>query len=321
MVIKSLSLHAGRNVNSLFKYLLRYTDRTQEKNAQKETGAKLIHTHGTRARTIQGLTKVFSEREALRIYKRANNVTAFHSIISFSPKDTPYISDTLLKETAKQFCRELGNDIVTAIFHHSDTEAQHLHAVISPVRDSGLSSRQNFQEFRKLKESMQSWQRTHYSKELKHSIVQHGKKRLIKSITNKKEKAHHTLDEIYTKAQSVSHFAQLLESSQLKPYYRNGILTGIVDGKKKLRLSRLGVDIQTLEKNIKTKRTYEQKSEQELAQPKTTGLNTSDMQDIDNTQNNNIEENDTLKGEETMQELDDIRSQSQDMELDDDLER
>lgn len=316
MVIKTLSLHAGRNVNSLFKYLLRYTDRAQEKNTQKETGAKLIHTHGTQARTIQGLTKVFSEREALRIYKRANNVTAFHTIISYSPKDSKHITDELLKETSKQFCRELGNDTVIAIFHHGDTDAQHLHAVISPVRDNGLSSRQNFQEFRKLKENMQSWQRTHYNQELKHSIVQHGKRGLIKSIANKKEKAHHTLDEIYTKAQSVSHFVKLLESSQLKPYYRNGRLTGIVDGKKKMRLSRLGVDIHSLEKNIKTKRTLEQETMQEDIQPNTPELDTS-VSDIDNTQNNTIEENDTLTEEETMQELDDIRSQSQDMELDD----
>lgn len=59
---------------------------------------------------------------------------------------------------------------------------------------------------------------------------------------SEKERLSLLVKKIAKKCKSLSELADKLEENNLQPYYRNGKLTGIWMGKRKLRLTTLGID-------------------------------------------------------------------------------
>lgn len=259
MIIKSLSRksNTGQLVNYIFRYILDEEKSKQKKETFKTKESQFLIRHNVRSRSVKGFVKEFQENEKYRLVHRKDSVKLFHTIISFSGKDSHKIDDKLLKDIAKKFITERGLNNLYAGTKHVDKDHVHLHIAISGTQLNGRSSRISKQQFRHLKIEMDRYQREKFSN-LIYSFPEHGKSQKQKSreeiieavkqsrLTHKKSLCE-ILDTTYNNSNSLDHFLSLLKDLGQEAYYRNGRLQGLIYEGKKFRFSRLGYDANTLQ--------------------------------------------------------------------------
>jgi Relaxase/Mobilisation nuclease domain len=174
---------------------------------------------------------------------------AYHTVISFHDKDREYINKGMLKDIAKEYMKQKGEDIMYIATAHYDQEHIHIHIAESGTKYmTGVANRMSKDDFTKLKAAMATYQKEKYP-ELVHSTPTHGtKEKMVDTRATQKATLSTLLNDGYRQAKSQKEFLTYLQSKGHTPYYRGGVLTGIkYDGERKFRLSKLGYDKEKLE--------------------------------------------------------------------------
>lgn len=237
MILKSLSRKGKRGA---VKQLLNYMFQEHKKG----DSVVLHNIHGS---TVDEYANAFIINEHNRKYIRKNTNVIMHDIISMHHLDSPKITKSMLRKIAKEYIKLRNPNALYVIVPHYDRKSIHLHIAMSGVEQfTGLSTRMSQNDFRELKIVLQN-----KFPELKHSIVEHDKKKRKVSEkefqvkkrtgTTEKEKTKKLLDKIYKQSYSKKDFYTLIQNNGLFIYERNGKPWGII-GKNKMRFSTLGFD-------------------------------------------------------------------------------
>lgn len=259
MIVKSLSRHGG-GTSQLLSYILRYVTEEKQAKESKEKASKdspFVIRHNMRARSLKGYVKEFEKLESQRMHTRANQVSVYHHILSFSYKDTAHITDELLKDIAQKFIALRGENNMYVGTRHADKEHIHLHLAMSAIDLGGRSARISKADFAQVKLELDRYQKEHYP-ELTNSLPDHGRK--SRSTTREgieacaknaramdKAALLSVLEKTYAATKSKEEFLSQLKEQGYTPYYRTGALTGITNEEgRKFRLGRLGYDLEKL---------------------------------------------------------------------------
>jgi hypothetical protein len=237
MIIKTKSRKSG--VKQLLTYL--FKDETKLENEKDE---KLVIRKNIRGRSVEKWVKEFEQNQSLRTTKRKDEVKAHHTVISFHDKDREHIDKALLKDIAKEYMKQKGEDIMYIATAHYDQDHVHIHIAESGAKYmSGVANRLSKEDFAKLKVAMATYQMEKYP-QLVHSTPRHGRNENGYRKDERETQKNHLaalLENGFSLAKSEKDFISYLESTGHEPYYRNGVLTGIkYDGDRKYRFSKLG---------------------------------------------------------------------------------
>lgn len=257
MIIKNLT--RKNNSGQLLKYILRYI-----LDEKKQDDKPFLIRHNIRSRSLKGYIKEFESNEFNRIHKRSNQTALHHVILSWSDKDTKYITEPMLKDMAKQYITARGENNLYLGTVHKDRNHIHIHLAISGSKLDRTASRISKQKLADIKIMMDAYQREKYP-ELINSLPKHGKKKeLIQAEVSKnldkqrrkfskKDILINTITNIKEQAQSQDNFLSLLELNGYRPYFRgaNKSLTGINHEGRKYRFKTLGLDVKTIESNFR----------------------------------------------------------------------
>ncbi len=248
MIIKSLSRKSGPR--QLFNYLFK-----NEEKLVTENQKPIIIRHNVRSRSIDKWVKEFEQNNSLRIHKRANQVLVCHDILSFSNKDKEHVTEKMVRDIAKAYMKERGENMYVAVLHQ-DRQHQHLHFVVSGTKYlTGEASRLSRSQFHHLKLTMDAYQRKKYP-ELVNSFPRHGRTKEAKTVhidkrsfirQSNKAQLLSNLEKAYSQSKSLDDFLAHVKSAGHEPYYRNGHLTGVkFENGMKFRLGNLGYDKEKL---------------------------------------------------------------------------
>jgi hypothetical protein len=237
MIIKSLSRKS--NASQLVKYIFRYILDPKKQGIDK--GSFLIR-HNIRGSTIESYVKEFAANNENRLFKRKDQATIQHIILSWSNKDSHLISDKMLRELTKKFIELRGVNNLYVGTKHTDRNHLHIHIAMSAVQLNGRSSRISKVQFEKLKEDMDRYQSLKYP-ELSNSLPERGKTRKVVFQQNTQIQHVH---ELVQKAKSMTEFLDMLQEKNIQPYYRSGRLQGVVSENRRYRLKRLGISDERL---------------------------------------------------------------------------
>lgn len=248
MIIKSLTRKSAS-----FGSLLDYMKRGAASMPQKKGFVLLHNISGDYLQWIQQ----FEANEKLRAHHRSNSIKVYHEILSFSNKDTEYITMEALKDLAQKYIQLRNENAMYVIMPHQDTSHIHLHVAISGVETiTGAASRISRDRFRDIKEELQRYQIETYP-ELVHSVVDHGSGKSVEKsekefqLVNRtkelseRERTKLMLDDIFKVATSRQDFFQKITDAGLNIYERGGTFAG-VEGDRKMRFSTLGLNEETL---------------------------------------------------------------------------
>lgn len=218
---------------------------------EARTQAPFVIKQNMRTRSINGYVKELEKNEEGRIRKSVNQVAAYHTILSWSPKDAHLMSDQMLKEIAGHYMQLRGDNIMIVGTKHSDKGHLHLHLAESATQLNGKSSRLSKQQFATIKQQLQEFQKERYP-DLFNSLPQHGKgknlgKEELKNIKRHERSSYNDklIQLIETNARSCSSLKELessLAKEKVQTYYSSGKLTGLEYEGMKFRFSRLGVE-------------------------------------------------------------------------------
>lgn len=238
MIIKTMGRKGNieRTINYLFK---------DEAKLRKDGSKPIVVRKNLRSRKIENVIKEFKANEELRVQKRIDRVQIYHTVISFHEKDSRYLNEKTLKDFARQYMKERGNNIYLATAHF-DRGHQHLHICESGSSYmTGKANSMSKARYRELKVKMQEYQKAKYP-ELSNSLPKHGKKMspketAIGSRETKKQALLSCLSIAESKSKNTEDFLEEIRKGGHEPYYRGGKLSGIkYEGDTKFRLSGLG---------------------------------------------------------------------------------
>jgi len=207
--------------------------------------------HNIRSRSsMKNLIKEFEENESYRLVKRRDSVKLFHTVLSFSNKDTQFLNDKILKDIAKKFIAEFGNNCLHIGTKHINKSHIHLHIATSGTQLNGRSSRISKQHLHHIKIELDKFQKEKYPELV--SLPEHGKnkkiskEKVLQTIKAERQTNKETLltsiEKTYAISKSKDHFLSQLKKTGHEIYYRNGRLQGVKYQGKKYRLNRLGFD-------------------------------------------------------------------------------
>jgi hypothetical protein len=194
----------------------------------------------------------FEENEERRARQASNRNYVDHVIISWAPEDGPHLSDKSLYEFGNEFCRLRGDKVLILGTKHSlDGANVHLHLMVSSTELGGKAARLSRASFQEIKEQLQAFQKERYPELV--SLPEHGKKRREMEKGEREQYREYkkneradsrstvleVLDSAYGQATGISDFIAQIERKEVQPYYRNGVLTGVVFEGIKWRFSRL----------------------------------------------------------------------------------
>ncbi len=290
--------------NDFYKFMA-YSDNLQQK--------PFVIKHNMRSRSINGYIKELELNEAGRLRQSKNQIAAYHTILSWSPKDAHLMNDAMLKEIAKEYIKLRGENIMVVGTKHVEKEHIHLHLAESATLLNGKSSRMSKQEFAAIKIKLQEFQKERYPI-LKNSLPEHGKrtnktkgdfsKNKRPERTSSRDKLIQLIETNVKRSSNTEQFLSSLNKEGISPYYRAGKLTGVEYEGLKFRFSRLGYDEQLKELSFR-----EAKRESELQTlkmirnaPNRQNERLKSMQEHKDTSSLSLEE----KGEE--KQLDELRS-------------
>lgn len=294
-----------------------------ELREEKQEEAQLVLTHNIRSRSVDGYIKEFKENEENRIYKRKDMVSLHHTILSFSNKDKQHITSALLKDISKQYVELRGRNNLYVFTSHHDKEHIHIHCCTSGTQLNGKASRISRKEFGDIKQALQEYQMQKYPA-LVHSLPRHGKAKnkeiskeaILKNINSErfshKQSLLRCLETAYTKAKSTEQFLARIKAEGHEPYFRNGRLQGVkYEGGQKFRFSNLKFDLQKLQE-LDIRKAKEEKVLSELkALRESKGSEigrTVNHKEVSPTSSNSKDDIKNEKDVDTLQELEDIRT-------------
>lgn len=202
MIIKSLSRKSGSG--QLLKYIFRYMLDEEKVKARIEKvnleRSNFLIRHNIRSHTVKGFIREFEENESFRLVHRSDSVKVFHTILSFSNKDTQHINDKLLKDIAKKFIEERGINNLYVGTKHQDRNHIHLHIAVSGTQLNCRSSRISKPQLHHLKLELDKYQQRKYP-QLIHSLPDHGRSR--------KQKTKETILETVSRMRHINFFFHL----------------------------------------------------------------------------------------------------------------
>ena len=250
MIVKILARHSP-SYASLIDYIL---------NENKSNGHESqIFTHNIRSEWQSDWVDEFKENEAFRLHPRANNVYAYHEIISFSSKESSEnISKEVLSDIANKYIELRGNEGIYIGNVHFDKNHVHIHFISSGLAfRSGKAFRLSHSKLQSLKVDLQQYH-LHKFPSLVHSICEHGnnKTKYSQREWQAKQREQRNLSKTdisqkvqscFAKATSLREFLHLLRDAGLHHYERRGKVQGIIspDGIK-FRFTKLGIDTMKL---------------------------------------------------------------------------
>jgi hypothetical protein len=210
-------------------------------------------THNLKGNSILQWEKQYINNEIKRLRQRRNSTILTHEILSWHRNDSNELSLEKLKIMAREYIRQRNSNGLYVIVPHFDKEHIHLHVCASGIEyGSGKSLRLSKEAFGKLKKCIQSFQKENFP-ELSNSLVQHGKNAdhkiadkeyQLKLRTNRqtiKDNLIAIINECYKRARSKNEFCTLLNKYNLKTYFRNGKVEGVIQNNYKFRFNRLGM--------------------------------------------------------------------------------
>lgn len=197
----------------------------------------------------------FKENDNNRTFNHKRRTVLRHEIIAFAPQDNKHLTREKLQDFIRfYFKHRSSNSKAVAGVHYE--KSVHIHFVLSGVGVDGRSTRVDRSAFKDFKIKLQEFQRRKYP-ELSHSVVDHSRPKTLKlqqmpkeqrmtknrGVISDKEKLSKQVSKLAKGCKSLEELADKLRRAGLKPYYRYGKLTGLwISGKRKLRLTTLGVD-------------------------------------------------------------------------------
>lgn len=258
MIVKSIS-HKRK---TSFKYILEYL-------MNDDHNAEVVYKQLLRGNDIGSWQKQFSANSDKRKIQRKNAVHLHHDVLSFSPDSTSHLDKGTLKDIAKEYIKLRAKHTLSLAVIHREKNHVHIHIALASTDYLGNSNRLSKQEFSQLKKDIQLFQEKNYPK-LEASVVNFSQSKKKTKISEKEMKMSlrtgETSDkeQLYYKVQSIFHaspdiqsFLHTLEHNDIKPYIRNGKLTGVRFNKRKFRFKTIGItEEMLLEKElniIKTK--------------------------------------------------------------------
>ncbi|MCP3849380.1 MAG: relaxase/mobilization nuclease domain-containing protein [Gammaproteobacteria bacterium] len=259
MILKLKSSHYPT-----FAFHANYIDSDKGRNTENE----FTISHNVIANDVDGVVQEFKQNDKFRTNPR-NTVALRHEMLSFHPKDSAKITEHTLHDIAQKYIELRADDCLVFCRPHIHEKHIHLHFMISGNRfRSDKSSRLSRADFFRVRKEIERYQMEHY-KELDNSVVFHkqdlevkkngleyksdGSAKAYEERTDQeslKKQAFNSIKALYEKASSREHFYELIENSNVE-FYKRTIKGkeqpyGVVLGKKKCRLSRLGFDEKTL---------------------------------------------------------------------------
>jgi hypothetical protein len=270
MIVKNLTRKSG--TNQLLRYIFKYISQEEKVGLDQE---QFVIRHNVHGHDINSFITAFKENESKRLYRRIDQTTVHHTILSWSNKDKDHVTPAMLKDIARKYIQIRGENNLYVGTIHNDREHTHLHLAMSGSQISGRSSRISQQEFADLKTTLDAYQREKYP-QLTNSLPEHGRAKALKEKgisvdrqngrTTQKEQLLQAIGEAHRTANSQETFLDALRTQGYEPYYRGDKLTGIqLDNGRKFRFSSLGYDAEKL-KELSCRKSSETKSLDELEQ-------------------------------------------------------
>lgn len=256
---------------------------TQNRDTPDGTPTPFLLKWNIKGDSIEEWVEQFAEAEQYRKYRRKDNIKLFHSILSFKKEDSKSLTSQKLKDFTRKYISLNNPRGQYVAVPHFDKEHWHVHVVFSAVdRTTGMSLSLRFNELTELKQNLQAYQIEKYP-ELKHSIVEHGKKEKdqervltdaeyhIKKRGHKTKKAQviETIQEALDQASTTKEFIEKLNEVNMPIYGRGGKeLYGVTFGAKNYRFSTLDFTNQIIELNKQTDRLQELQNIRKRSQSK-----------------------------------------------------
>lgn len=181
MVIKSMTSKSGR-----FLQLLNYLTRDQSK-IENERGESFVLRKFLNGKTNEEMAREFLETEKLRRSPlKSNSNQMIHEVLSFSDLSKEKITQEHLKTLTQAYLERISPSGQAYVICHYNEQHIHVHVVRSPLDIFGNSQRIDRKTFAEIKNEVQLLQQQLYP-ELSHSIVEHGRKSKERSQNKKQE--------------------------------------------------------------------------------------------------------------------------------------
>lgn len=116
----------------------------------------------------------FLANDKQKTFNNINRSVIRHTVLSFSPDASPFITQTILTDIGKQYAHKRSNSLMVGAIHQEQGKPIHLHLMISSVDIYGGSSRLSRAEFRNLKVEMERYIEACYPDIHRTSYVEHN---------------------------------------------------------------------------------------------------------------------------------------------------
>jgi len=171
MIIKSKSYKTDKSVRAIITYVMR--------EAERDGSFVLTRFIEGKDYSSKEIANQYLENEKHRKHIRKNNVKAHMEILSFHPKDTPHLNNSVLQKIARKYISLRSNLAISLATVHRDTKHVHLHFVFSSIEwRTGRSTRLSKSEFSTVKRKMEAFQKQRFP-QITYSTIDHsaGKKK------------------------------------------------------------------------------------------------------------------------------------------------
>lgn len=178
MILKNLT-RKKTGTGQLVRYIFRYILNEEKQASDQQSNSPFIITHNIRNKSVEGYIQEFKDNLLNRTYKRADQTIIHHTILSWSHKDAPQITDSMLRDIGAQFIKLRGENNLFVGTKHVDRQHTHIHFAVSGNQLNGRSSRLSKQAFTELKLTLDAYQKHRYP-ELVNSLPLHGRSMALK---------------------------------------------------------------------------------------------------------------------------------------------
>ena len=246
MVIKSLSVKTLAGIGALVNYI------SQDKNRLMfSDGMPLVMRQNLRGKSIGAWINEFKANEAFRKTHRKDSNYLYHHILSFDKRDTEHLTPEVMRDLVYKFMDLRSPTGISLGVCHIEKDHIHAHVLQSAISyREGLSTNLSPDEFDAVKIQTQAYQQERYP-QLRHSIVNHGKKRAkVRGMDiddpalrwSKKDMVIHHLKRLLNESSDRNDFFDRAHQESLEVYSRRGMPTGIIADGKKYRFSTLALE-------------------------------------------------------------------------------
>ena len=210
---------------------------------------------------IASWTDQLVENDNRKTFNHAKRVVMRHEIFSFSPHSSPYITREALMDITKRYLEQRTESPSVAVAHYEEGKPIHVHCAIAGVRvDNGKSTRISKKAFKAFKIEMETYIQERYPDIHRTSYIDHdpskdrqstmkrtrAEDQMKKSgVISRKEQLVDLIAPLAQQSNNLTELGNKIKETNIQPYYRRGILKGIIDtNNQKYRLKRLGITVE-----------------------------------------------------------------------------